>query len=553
MKKKMKNILLVFFAFFMMMCVYDSKVYALETLSDFNTAPGELLIPFRKIWHEDVREDEKVPIKITLYKYLGETFNINDTANTKIVETIMLGTEENPGWEYNFDISNEVLVDSNNNNYKFIIIEEMPNGYIEVDRKDPVVTFSPPNTSDDFQILSSNSLTNIPLEKVGASTGTIVAATMTSEDKDKFICGPNGNQQCDIIIWTQSSLSPAERVLIARFVSTTGANFKKAVYELNEDGTIKANTVYFISGDGTLGGMSVGTDVDGIEKVMFSETSKWSHVLTGVYNQSQASAIGAFITNNVSRIDLTVKKQWDDHNNILGLRPLEITIQLLKNGNVIDEVKLFESNNWTYTFTGLIEYTNGEKNEYMIKEVDVLGYISDSSVEGNVVTITNTHEVIPTTVSVKKVWNNVGQIGELPGIIVVLYYKVNENDTFREIARVTLNKENNWQHIFSSGRDVVTGKEFDILPENYIYMIKEIEFDVDTDEERTFYEDFFIIDYAHTGNDWIITNTCTASYILPETGSTKTFILMIVTMLLLGMPIIYLIYSFIRRDIRADI
>ena len=84
-------------------------------------------------------------------------------------------------------------------------------------------------------------------------------------------------------------------------------------------------------------------------------------------------------------------------------------------------------------------------------------------------------------------------------------------------------------------------------------MIKEIEFDVDTDEERTFYEDFFIIDYAHTGNDWIITNTCTASYILPETGSTKTFILMIVTMLLLGMPIIYLIYSFIRKDIRADI
>ena len=549
MNKKIKLFLVIIFMFCIISCVNSFEVYAVETLNDFNTAPGELIIPFQKIWHENVSENEKVPITITLYKYLGDTFNINDTTNTKAIETVTLNGEESSSWQYNFDISKESLIDSNGNHYKFKFIEQMPQGYMEVERKEPTVTFSPPNTAEDYQILSSNSLTNIPLEKIGASTGTIVAATMTSEDKDKFICGVTGDQQCDIIIWTQDALSPAERVLIARFVNKTTANFKKAIYELNEDGTIKANTVYFISGNGTLGGMSVGKDIDEIEKVMFSNTSKWSHVLVGVYNKSQASSIGASITNDVSKISLTVKKEWNDHNNILELRPLNITIELLKNGEVVNEVILSESNSWTHTFNGLLEYSNGKLNDYDVRELNINGYVSSNKIEENTIIITNTHEVKSTEITVNKVWNNIEQLEKLPGVIVALYYKKSEKEQFREISRIILNEENNWTYTFKDGKDIITNKIYDILPSNYIYDVKEIGFDITDEYEKSFYEEFFITDYSHTDNSWIITNTCTASYILPETGSSKTLILAMVTIFLLGTPIIYLIYSFIKKDV----
>ena len=96
-------------------------------------------------------------------------------------------------------------------------------------------------------------------------------------------------------------------------------------------------------------------------------------------------------------VSIDVMKVWNDKDNQDGLRPDEITVQLLADGKVIDEQKVTMAMNWRYIFTDLDEYKDGKLIEYSIKEVDVPeGY--ESSINGSVkegFTITNTHK--PTT------------------------------------------------------------------------------------------------------------------------------------------------------------
>lgn len=90
------------------------------------------------------------------------------------------------------------------------------------------------------------------------------------------------------------------------------------------------------------------------------------------------------------------------------------------------------------------------------------------------------------------------------------------------------------------------------LPKNINYEIKEL------------YSDGYVVEITYpngstdinttTGNLYLnsnqeVTYLNITGYILPETGSSKTIILAMVTIMLLGTPIIYLIYSFIKKDI----
>ena len=90
------------------------------------------------------------------------------------------------------------------------------------------------------------------------------------------------------------------------------------------------------------------------------------------------------------------------------------------------------------------------------------------------------------------------------------------------------------------------------LPKNINYEIKEL------------YSDGFVVEITYPNSSTDI-NTTTGTlnlnsnqevtflnitgYILPETGSSKTIILAMVTIFLLGTPVIYLIYSFIKKDV----
>ena len=523
MKKIISLCLIILVSVLTMSFINFSDVYANDNIEqrDVTTETGKIIIPFEKRW-SNVSDDVKPKtLNVKLYKYIGDEFN---ESSAILVKSIELSSENN--WKCEFDISNEQLFDSQNNSYKFKVVEEAIPGFEELEHQDPGVTFMPPAAGNSWERVTTDSTTIFKLDE---NVQSIIVATTT------------GNQGNITVVWSLDALSESERLMIFNSVQNSDL---PSVFKRDY------NSFVFISG-------TVGSFINKNEKIIevsLSEinflggTKVWQQFAKGTYSKSSTETNAAYITNGIKRIDITVEKVWNDHNNILELRPNDITIQLLKNNVVINEVKLSQNNNWSYTFTGLYEYTDGVKNEYQVKELDISNYISSSKQEGNKFIITNTREVESTNVSVKKIWNNVDQIEQLPGVIVGLYYKTGPNEPFYELNRIVLNYDNNWQYTFNSGRNVLTGKLFDILPAEYIYEVREIGLEVD-ESEMDFYNDFFITEHANTGNSWTITNTCTASYVLPETGNSGGLILTIVVVFLLGTPIVYIIYPFVERFI----
>lgn len=86
-------------------------------------------------------------------------------------------------------------------------------------------------------------------------------------------------------------------------------------------------------------------------------------------------------------MERTVRKIWNDQNNSDGKRPASITVKLLCDGEAVENVKLDESNKWTYTWTGLASGHDWTVVEAVVPD----GYTTISDVEGTATSITNTH------------------------------------------------------------------------------------------------------------------------------------------------------------------
>lgn len=95
------------------------------------------------------------------------------------------------------------------------------------------------------------------------------------------------------------------------------------------------------------------------------------------------------LTNVLETRDITVTKVWNDQNNKYGIRPGQITVQLLRNGEAFkDPVALSADNSWNYTFQDLpVKDADGNAYIYTASETSVSGYTT--SVQGT--TITNTY------------------------------------------------------------------------------------------------------------------------------------------------------------------
>ena len=82
---------------------------------------------------------------------------------------------------------------------------------------------------------------------------------------------------------------------------------------------------------------------------------------------------GYVITNTYipETTSVKVEKIWEDENNQDGIRPNEITVDLLKDGTEYDNIKLNNANSWKHTFENLPKYENGTEIEYTVQESEV--------------------------------------------------------------------------------------------------------------------------------------------------------------------------------------
>ncbi len=165
---------------------------------------------------------------------------------------------------------------------------------------------------------------------------------------------------------------------------------------------------------------------------------------------------GYVITNSHTpeTIEVTGEKTWNDNDDQDGARPEAITINLVANGNIVKSVTVTEDDDWSYSFTDLPKFENGEEINYSITEEAVADY--STTYDGY--NVTNEHTPGKTSVTVTKSWNdNNNQDGVRPNEITVKLL-ADGKDTGKSL---TLNEANNWTSSFteldekSKGEDIV--------------------------------------------------------------------------------------------------
>ena len=139
---------------------------------------------------------------------------------------------------------------------------------------------------------------------------------------------------------------------------------------------------------------------------------------------------------------MNVMKTWDDDSDRDGLRPTEIRVTLLANGETVRTVTLSQANRWAYVFMDLPVYREGKKIEYSLKEEPVEGY--EPSVRDAV--ITNTHAPETTRVEVSKIWDDDNnRDGIRPESVTV---NLLADGQIVQTATVTAGEKGDWSYCF---------------------------------------------------------------------------------------------------------
>ena len=192
------------------------------------------------------------------------------------------------------------------------------------------------------------------------------------------------------------------------------------------------------------------------------------------------ASFGFTITNShtVKTTAIGVKKVWNDGDNQDGLRPAEVTAQLLANGQVVAEAKLSDQNAWAHQWTDLPTIANGKAIEYTVAEAGVPeGYTS--SVMGNAAdgfTLVNAHTTAATSVSVHKEWKDSAgnqQSGVHPAVTAQLYRTVAGQTSVMAGYAATLDEAHGWAASWGNlpakdaGRDVEYSVQEADVPAGY--------------------------------------------------------------------------------------
>ena len=108
---------------------------------------------------------------------------------------------------------------------------------------------------------------------------------------------------------------------------------------------------------------------------------------------------------------ISITKTWSDVDNQDGKRPASITVHLLANGSLVDSKTVSAADAWSYHFSDLPKYKNGEVITYSISEASVAGYTT----RVDQFNLTNSYTPEKMNITVKKNWNDAqNQDGKRP-------------------------------------------------------------------------------------------------------------------------------------------
>ncbi len=137
-----------------------------------------------------------------------------------------------------------------------------------------------------------------------------------------------------------------------------------------------------------------------VETVTLSDENDWSHTWSDLVKHSEKVDIkytveeleaegynpevtttldgNGNVTVNILNVhkaettEVTTVKVWDDYDNIDGIRPNSIKVQLYAGEEKVgEEITLNEENKWSYTWTELDKNADGREIKYSVKEVEI--------------------------------------------------------------------------------------------------------------------------------------------------------------------------------------
>lgn len=212
-----------------------------------------------------------------------------------------------------------------------------------------------------------------------------------------------------------------------------------------------------------------GTDGTYIEKSL-STANNWTEAFDGLYKYFKEGTpiqytideemVGGYekeisekdnlitITNTHApeKLDLIVNVVWNDANNQDGYRPDAATIHMSGTDGTQDTRDFTKSSSWSsIVFKDLDHYKDGNEIKYTVAEDEIPQYTTSIAVNGNVVTVTNTHIPEITLRNISVVWeDNNDQDGLRPDTVSV---KLKGNDKFIDSSE--LNEDVEWKHSFT--------------------------------------------------------------------------------------------------------
>lgn len=227
----------------------------------------------------------------------------------------------------------------------------------------------------------------------------------------------------------------------------------------NQDG-LRPNTLRFAL---------TGTDGTYIEKSL-STANNWTETFDGLYKYFKEGTpiqytideemVGGYekeisekdnlitITNTHApeKLDLIVNVVWNDANNQDGYRPDAATIHMSGTDGTQDAKDFTKDSSWSsIVFKDLDHYKDGNEIKYTVTEDEIPQYTTSIAVNGNVVTVTNTHIPEITLRNISVVWeDNNDQDGLRPDTVSV---KLKGNDKFIDSSE--LNEDVEWKHSFT--------------------------------------------------------------------------------------------------------
>ncbi len=195
------------------------------------------------------------------------------------------------------------------------------------------------------------------------------------------------------------------------------------------------------------------------------------------------------VTNTLSpgNTSLTVDKDWEDNHDQDGIRPAEVTVELLRDGSATGQtLTLSADDHWTDTFHNLQEYEGGVRIDYTVQEVSVGDYdskISGDEVEGYV--ITNTHTPATIELSGSKVWKDADdQDGIRPDSITI--HLLADGET---VESKSVTADDGWEWTFEGLDQYASGTEI-------AYTM-----------EEAYVADGYEVESGDASNDYTFTNT----------------------------------------------